>query len=153
MDSSVYLDGKAIRRAEQVQASCLNARNQLSNNELTQRALDATANGVATEWVAFCPIAPGEIRVDWVRPRTKGAVHIRRPGHKRTAVIPAGNLIAAHPSLKVGKGYKRLLTWRVDETPESKQFILHLIDQEVVPTKKRGRKAAQSTQQSATGGS
>lgn len=150
MDSSTYLDGKEIRLEEQIQASCLNFRNELSNNEVTQRALDSTAVGVPTEWVAFKPLPPGEVRVDWVAPRTPGSVHIRRPGHKRTSIIPAGSLVAANAGLKVGKGYKRQLTWRVDETPTGKQFILHLVEQEVVPTKKRVTKAAQASKPSET---
>lgn len=138
----VYLVADEIQKENQTKATFLTHGRQLRNNQVTQEALDSTALGVDTGWVAIAPFSDNEVRVDFVPKGTKGAAKVKRNKNEHTALISARHLLSAHPDLKVEKGYLRQIAWRIEEIAGRKHFILQLKSEEIVPTQKRtGKKA------------
>lgn len=133
---TIYLNGRRIRRGKQVAACCLNAQVQIRNNPLTTAALESTANGVPTGWLGIVPMGGTEVRLEWAPEKADGAVQIHRSKNRSSSWFAAGDLLAEYPALRVEKGYVRQLAWRIEEAAGVKQFILSLVDQPVVPTKK-----------------
>jgi hypothetical protein len=127
---SEYLDKRTILMEGAEAAAILCWLNRIYGNAKFKKALYSTAIGVPSGWVAFAPLEGSEIRIDWVKPRSKGSVKVKPGPGEHTCEFSCKSLRAAYPYLEVEPGWALPIPFRI----EGGRMLLDLKDAEMRPS-------------------
>jgi hypothetical protein len=109
---------------------------QVYGNPLVMAALDSTET--PTGHLVYDRRGGTLVALLWVKRGSPGAVPVRRrPPEERTGVWRFGPILARYPALKVDRGWVRRFPFRVEDG----LFLIDLAENEVVPSKRKRRKA------------
>lgn len=125
-----YLDKRKILMEQAEAAAVLTCFDRIYGNAKFKKALFKTAVGVPSLWLAFAPLGEGRIGIDWVKPRTRGAVQVERGPGEHTCQFSCRPLRARYPYLEVEPGWALPIPFTI----ENGRMILDLTDADTRPS-------------------
>lgn len=104
----------------------LNSRGELYANPGALLDLESTT-ARPTDWLLFDEYEPNVIALHWQKTQVEGAVHVRRPKSRNTALFGAGPILILSPALKPqASGYVRELPYRMEPHGTYPLFLLDI---------------------------